>query len=111
MVRYRAAWVLPISGPPIRDGWIVLIGVGLWRVARIVRLRPSERRPGDRGRLWRGRHPAGPRQRAHTSQLYVLRDEIAPASEFVAWVRSLMAERRHRPDPKEPEILDAILKV
>jgi cytosine/adenosine deaminase-related metal-dependent hydrolase len=113
MVRYRAAWVLPISGPPIRDGWIVLDR------GRIVALGASRGASGSR------RESGDPVTEvdlgevailpglvnAHTHlELSYLRDEIAPASEFVTWVRSLMAERRHRPDPKGPEILDAIRK-
>jgi hypothetical protein len=26
VIRYRALWVVPISGPPIRDGWVAVDG-------------------------------------------------------------------------------------
>jgi cytosine/adenosine deaminase-related metal-dependent hydrolase len=46
---------------------------------------------------------------AHTHlELSYLRDEVPPASEFVTWIRGVMAARRQRPDPAAPEILDAI---
>src|SRR5579864_578783 len=103
MVRYRAAWLLPISEPPIRDGWIAI----------------------DRGRIIAtGRRSAtdGPREahlgdvavlpglvNAHTHlELSYLRDEVPPASAFVTWIRGVIAARRRRPDPRSPEILDAV---
>jgi cytosine/adenosine deaminase-related metal-dependent hydrolase len=46
---------------------------------------------------------------AHTHlELSYLRDEVAPAPEFVAWIRRVMAARRERPDPASPEILGAV---
>ena len=46
---------------------------------------------------------------AHTHlELSYLRDEVAPASAFVSWIRGLLAARRQYPDAKAPEILDAI---
>ena len=46
---------------------------------------------------------------AHTHlELSYLRDEVPPASEFVAWIRAVMAARRAVPDPKAPTILDAV---
>lgn len=46
---------------------------------------------------------------AHTHlELSYLRDEVAPASEFVTWVRGLLAARRLQADPRSPEILAAI---
>jgi cytosine/adenosine deaminase-related metal-dependent hydrolase len=112
MVRYRASWILPISSPPIRDGWVVLDR------GRIVALGPSRSASND------GRDvPDGVIEdvdlgdsivlpglvNAHTHlELSYLRDEVAPSSEFVAWVRTLMAERRQHPDPRAPHIVSAI---
>ena len=46
---------------------------------------------------------------AHTHlELSYLRDEVAPASAFVWWIRGLLAARRRHPDARAPEILDAI---
>jgi cytosine/adenosine deaminase-related metal-dependent hydrolase len=46
---------------------------------------------------------------AHTHlELSYLRDEVPPASEFVTWIRDVMAACRRRPDPQSPEILDSI---
>jgi cytosine/adenosine deaminase-related metal-dependent hydrolase len=46
---------------------------------------------------------------AHTHlELSYLKNEIAPASDFVSWIRHVMASRRKRPDPRAPEILGAI---
>jgi cytosine/adenosine deaminase-related metal-dependent hydrolase len=46
---------------------------------------------------------------AHTHlELSYLRDEVAPASAFVSWIRGLLAARRRYPDNKAPAILDAI---
>src|SRR5579871_6576375 len=103
MKRYRASWVLPIVEPPIKDGWFTV----------------------DRGRIVAvGRPSANRREReidlgevavlpglvnAHTHlELSYLRDEVPPASQFVAWIRNVMAARRQRPDPSSREILDAI---
>ena len=46
---------------------------------------------------------------AHTHlELSYLRDEVAPASEFVSWIRALLAARRQQPDARSPEVLAAI---
>jgi cytosine/adenosine deaminase-related metal-dependent hydrolase len=46
---------------------------------------------------------------AHTHlELSYLRDEIPPASEFVTWIRGVMAARRQRSDARAPQILEAI---
>ena len=46
---------------------------------------------------------------AHTHlELSYLRDEVPPASEFVTWIREVIAARRQRPDPKRAEILDGV---
>jgi len=46
---------------------------------------------------------------AHTHlELSYLRDEVAPASEFVSWIRALLAARRQQPDARSAEVLAAI---
>jgi cytosine/adenosine deaminase-related metal-dependent hydrolase len=103
MTHYRAAWVLPISDAPIRGGWIA---VSDGRVAalgarapaagsEIVDLGPVAILPGL--------------VNAHTHlELSYLRDEVPPSSQFVAWIRGVMAARRQRPDANAPEILAAL---
>jgi aminodeoxyfutalosine deaminase len=106
MIRYHASWILPIVEPPIRDGWlavdrgrVVALGSAGRRVladgAREIDLGDVAILPGL--------------VNAHTHlELSYLRDEVPPASEFVTWVRGVMAARRQRPDPRAPEILDAV---
>jgi len=46
---------------------------------------------------------------AHTHlELSYLRDEVPPASEFVAWIRNVMAARRQQPHASAPVILEAM---
>ena len=106
MIRYHAAWILPISQPPIRDGWlavdrgrIVALGAAGKRVladgADVVDLGDVAVLPGL--------------VNAHTHlELSYLRDEVPPASQFVTWVRGVMRARREHPDPSGPEILHAV---
>src|SRR3954464_7485278 len=106
MVRYHASWILPISEPPIRDGWIavdrgriVALGASGKRVladgAKVVDLGDVAVMPGL--------------VNAHTHlELSYLRDEVPPASQFVTWIRGVMKARRERPDPAGKEILDAV---
>jgi cytosine/adenosine deaminase-related metal-dependent hydrolase len=106
LIRYHAAWVLPIGGPPVRDGWvaverghIVATGATGRRVladgAREVDLGSVAVLPGL--------------VNAHTHlELSYLRDEVPPASQFVTWIRGVMAARRQHPDPIGPETLAAI---
>ena len=96
---FRSAWVLPITAPPIRDGWVsvdkgLITGLG-------------------------GDPPAGARDlgatvvlpalvNAHTHlELSYLRDAVPPADRFVDWIRLLIGSRRKFPDPQDPVILDA----
>ena len=106
MIRYHAAWILPISEPPIRHGWfavdrgrVVALGAAGKRVlsdgARVVDLGDVAVLPGL--------------VNAHTHlELSYLRDEVPPASQFVSWIRNVMKARRERPNPSGAEILDAV---
>ena len=103
MIRVRAAWILPISEPPIRNGWIALDG---GRVAAIGRRQATDGAPDvDLGEV----AVLPGLVNAHTHlELSYLRDEVPPASQFVTWVRGVIAARRARSDADCPEIADAI---
>lgn len=103
MIRYRAAWVVPIDGRPVRDGWVTvdrgrIVATG-HRVAR------DDVREVDLGNV--AVMPGLVNAHTHLELSY-LRDEVAPASEFVSWIRGLLAARRRQPDPRSPEVLAAI---
>ena len=100
MTAYRAAWVLPVVAPPIRDGW-VLVGDG--RVvdlgggippAGVVDLGDAAILPGL--------------VNAHTHlELSGLAGQVPPAASMPVWVCDLLARRRLEPPPPGP-IVEAI---
>ncbi len=96
----RARWVLPIVGPPLRDGWIRL--------------------DGDRiGAVGNGRPPAGADDlgdvailpglvNAHTHlELSWMAGRVPPAASLVEWLRQLMRERTAGPPGGEAEAIAA----
>jgi len=109
MIRYHAAWILPISEPPIRDGWVA---VDRGRVVAYGALGPAGRHGlADGAREVDLGHVAvlPGLVNAHTHlELSYLRDEVPPSSEFVTWIRAVIAARRQRPDPSGPEIVGAV---
>jgi cytosine/adenosine deaminase-related metal-dependent hydrolase len=107
MIRYHAGWILPISEPPIRDGWVA---VDRGRVAAVGRRAPSGVSPGD---IDLGRVVVMPGLvNAHTHlELSYLHDEVPPAPEFITWIRGIMEARQRRPDPRAPEILEGIRRA
>jgi cytosine/adenosine deaminase-related metal-dependent hydrolase len=98
--------VVPIDGPPIRDGWVTVDR------GRVVAL-GHRATPGDVREVDLGEVAVLPGLvNAHTHlELSYLRDEVAPASEFVSWIRGLLAARRLRPDLRSPDILDAVQRA
>jgi cytosine/adenosine deaminase-related metal-dependent hydrolase len=104
MIRYHASWILPISEPPIRDGWVA---VDRGRIAAMGRRGPSGIAPED---VDLGRVVVMPGLvNAHTHlELSYLRDEVPPAPAFITWIRGIIEARRRRPDPRAPEILDSV---
>jgi aminodeoxyfutalosine deaminase len=103
LIRYHASWVLPISEPPIRDGWVAVDR------GRIVAV--GHRAPADGARAVRlGDVVVMPGLvNAHTHlELSYLRDEIPPAPAFVTWVRGVMAGQRKYADRRAPAIMTAI---
>jgi len=103
MVHYHAAWIVPITGPPMRDAWVTIDR------GRVVAT--SKRSPGA------GDHEIDLGDvvvmpglvNAHTHlELSYLRDDVAPASQFVTWIRHVMVARRQHPDGRSAEILAAI---
>jgi aminodeoxyfutalosine deaminase len=105
LIRYHASWLLPISEPPVRDGWVA---VDRGRVASIGRRLPSG--AGAPIDVDLGRVAIMPGVvNAHTHlELSYLRGEVPAAAAFVPWIRGVMEARRQRPDPGAAEILDAI---
>lgn len=102
MIRYRADWILPVSGEPLPNTWVALDR------GRVVALgRPHD--PGGPGVVDLGRSAVLPGLvNAHTHlELSYLRALVEPAGRFIDWIRQLMARRREFPDPADPRILEA----
>ena len=106
MIGYHASWIVPISGPPIRDGWVVLDGgrvrasgaptpgAAIRNVEREVDLGHVAIMPGL--------------VNAHTHlELSHLEGRVPAGGAFVEWIRTLLAERRRYPDPSAPEIVQS----
>jgi aminodeoxyfutalosine deaminase len=103
---HHAAWVLPIAGPPIRDGWVAV-----------------ER--GEILDLGRGQGPGAGEQdtaspcvilpalvNAHAHlELSWMRHEVAPAASMPEWVERLMARRRAAGRDAPEPIAEAILEM
>lgn len=103
MIRYRAAWVLPISRPPIQGGVVTIEN------NRIVSVDAEADGPAeDLGRV----AVLPGLVNAHTHlELSWMRGRISPASSMPEWAGSLMALRRTMGcDPSEP-IVDAITEA
>jgi cytosine/adenosine deaminase-related metal-dependent hydrolase len=116
---FRAAWVLPVARPPIRDGWVA---VEDGRIAAVGG--PEDQPPGDSNTqpaLLNARGAPPPARfdgadvailpglvNAHTHlELSYAHRRVPPSDRFTDWVRAVMAMRRGYPDPEAPEILAA----
>src|SRR5262249_41048013 len=113
MVSYRASWVVPISGPPFRDGWVATDR------NHIVAL--GQDRPGDRPLAGEGREvdlgevailPGLVNAHTHL-ELSFLRDRVPSSRAFVTWVRALLEARRRfekleKVGNAAPETLEAV---
>jgi cytosine/adenosine deaminase-related metal-dependent hydrolase len=111
VTRYRASWVVPISAPPIKEGWVA---VDRGRVVAVGGAGPTS--AGNWGDATDDVvHDLGDvvlmpgLVNAHTHlELTHLRHAVAPASSFVAWVRQLFAARRQFADARDPVILEGV---
>jgi cytosine/adenosine deaminase-related metal-dependent hydrolase len=102
LIHYQAAWVLPIAGAPLRDGWVA---VDCGRIAAVGPAPPTgvQVRPLGSVAVLPGL------VNAHTHlELSHLRERVPPSREFVTWVRNLVALRGRHADSNQPEILDAV---
>lgn len=96
---FRAAWVLPITAPPIRNGWVAVesgtvAGVGSGARPHAVDL-------GEVAVL-----PAFVNAHTHLELSY-LAGAVAPTARFLDWIRAVMAARRGHPDPRDAVIVGA----
>jgi len=117
LIRYHASWVLPINEPPLHDAWVAVDRgriVALGRCTRRIggvspqavdRRSSSEIDLGDAAIL-----PGLVNAHTHLELSY-LADQVPPASNFTTWIRQVIAARRERPDPRRPEILDAMQRA
>jgi len=103
LIRYHAAWIVPIDGEPIRDGWLT---VDRGRIVALGRRAANDPTPG----VELGDVAVMPGLvNAHTHlELSHLRDQIAPASSFTAWARQIIYARRNPTAMKDPAIGPAI---
>ena len=88
MTRYHAAWILPITGPPIRDGWVdvedgLVTGVGSG----------EDRKPPPSSEVTLGSSLVLPGLvNAHTHlELSGLHGRVPPADSMPFWARDVLA--------------------
>jgi aminodeoxyfutalosine deaminase len=96
---HRAAWVLPIDAPPIRDGWVevdrgLIVGVGEARAN--PELRTTSRAPEPRTENSEPRTAILPGLvNAHTHlELSWMRGRVPPGDAMPAWAARLIRERQ-----------------
>jgi cytosine/adenosine deaminase-related metal-dependent hydrolase len=99
MTTFTADWVLPISQPPIRNGFVA---VDRGRIMAVADRPPDEAVPLGRAAIL----PALVNAHTHLELSY-LHERVAPSASFNEWVMTLMALRRTYPDPSAPPIIEA----
>lgn len=107
MIRYQAAWILPIADAPVRDGWVV---IDRGRIVAFGRRRGSAAPAGVTRDVDLGSAvilPGLVNAHAHLELSY-LRGAIPPRPAFVSWVRDVIRAQRSSPDPHAPAIIDAM---
>jgi len=94
MPHYRAAWLLPISQPPIQDAWFQL------EAGRIVALGSARGRRTTPDETDLGHVAVLPGLvNAHTHlELSWMRGRVSAGNEFTDWIRSLIAVRGREKD-------------
>jgi cytosine/adenosine deaminase-related metal-dependent hydrolase len=110
---HRAAWVLPITRPPIRDGWVAVDDGRIAGVGSEEELPPAlrhapgavERSDHDRGGV--AVLPGLVNAHAHL-ELSWMRGLVPPAGSMPAWASALMALRRSSTVDPAPAIEEAI---
>jgi cytosine/adenosine deaminase-related metal-dependent hydrolase len=96
---FSAAWIVPIAGPPIRNGVVMIEGDRITTVGNRVRADASAL--GNVALL-----PALVNAHTHLELSY-LHGLVPPSTSFNDWVMALMALRRNYPDPSAPPIIEA----
>ena len=104
MIRYRASWVLPIAGPPIRDGWVAVESGRIASIGRGSVASSAGARAVDLGAV--AIMPGLVNAHTHLELSY-LRGQVPQADAFVDWIRDVIAARRTRPDAHAVEIVSA----
>ena len=109
MPTFRAAWILPITGPPIRHGWVTTAG------GCIVAVGDARERPpvegGNDGGIDLGDVAVLPALvNAHTHiELSWLRGRVPPARGFLPWVTAMMRERLQASDGRDETVVRAAM--
>jgi aminodeoxyfutalosine deaminase len=104
MLTLRARWVLPVSSPPLLDGWVA---VDNGRIAAVGQERRRAMRSAADIDLGHVALMPG-LVNAHTHlELSYLAGRVPPASRFTDWVATVMRLRREVADPSDPRILSA----
>jgi cytosine/adenosine deaminase-related metal-dependent hydrolase len=108
LILHRAAWVVPIAAPPVRDGWVAV------EAGRIVACGGGDPPPGAAAVAppFEGASSAimPALVNAHTHlEVSHMRGLVPPARSFDAWVRSFISLRRAHPDPFAADIVDAMI--
>jgi len=98
MISYRAAWVVPISRPPIRGGAVTIHN------GRITDVGPAASSAIDLGDV--ALMPGLVNAHTHLELSY-LRQQVPASSEFISWIRTVVVERR-KYQPSSPEILKGL---
>jgi cytosine/adenosine deaminase-related metal-dependent hydrolase len=102
LIRFRASWVVPIAGRPIRDGWVA---VDAGRISGVGQHAKSSRGDRDLGRV--AIMPGLVNAHTHL-ELSHLQERVPPSADFVSWIRSIVASRRRDSDPHASHIVDGV---
>ena len=105
MIIHRAAWVLPVAAPPVRDGWVAV------EAGRVVACGDGDPPSGaiaapPFGGAGAAILPALVNAHTHLELSY-MRGLVPPAASFDTWVRGLLSLRGTYPDPFAPDIIHA----
>ncbi len=96
LIRYHAAWILPIAEPPIRDGWVAVDRGRIVAVGARDRRRAGWTARDDRSRRASPSCPASS-TRTRISSCRTCATKCRRRRRSSTWIRGVMAARREQP--------------